>query len=155
MKSLTVLLLIPLSILILCKYCPGKDMKQMQVRIPYESKTELTQILKLNPDIIRSGDRYFEIAASEEFLDSLQALGYEPEIIHEDLTAFYLSGLDPTLDMGGYKTLAELNAYLDGIIADHPDIVSAKLNLGETIEGRSMWAVKISDNPNIEENNEL
>jgi hypothetical protein len=53
--------------------------------------------------------------------------------------------------MGGYKTLAEINAYLDGMIAAHPNIVSAKNHIGYTLEGRDMWAVKISDNPNVDE----
>ncbi|MBN1210966.1 MAG: immune inhibitor A [candidate division Zixibacteria bacterium] len=146
--------IIPLLLIILFEYSSAGNKKPMQIRVSYESKTQFVQLLKLNPDIIKTGDDYFELVADDKLLDSLQKLGYETDIIHVDLTAFYRSGLDPTLDMGGYKTLSELNAYLDGLVADHPDIVSDKLNIGTTIEGRTMWAVKISDNPDIDEEGE-
>jgi hypothetical protein len=155
LRYITIVFLIPLSIFLFFRNCPAGEAKQMQVRIPFKSKTELTEILKLNPDIISSDDKSLEIIVDEEFLDNLRKLDLRPEIVHADLTAYYQSGLDPTLAMGGYKTLDELNAYLDDLVAAYPDIVSAKLNLGETVEGRPMWAVKISDNPNVEENDEL
>ena len=33
-----------------------------------------------------------------------------------------------------------------------PNIISEKLVIGQSVEGRDIWAFKISDNPNIDEN---
>ena len=100
MRYITIVFLIPLSIFLFFRNCPAGEAKQMQVRIPFKSKTELTEILKLNPDIISSDDKSLEIIADEEFLDNLRKLGLRPEILQADLTAYYQSGLDPTMDMG-------------------------------------------------------
>jgi len=54
-------------------------------------------------------------------------------------------------DMGGYKTLDEIYAALDTIVANHSDIVSPRQSIGKTIENRDMWAIKISDNPDVDE----
>jgi hypothetical protein len=102
-------------------------------------------------DIVRRGDNYIEIVTYQTQLDDLRSDGFRTETVIYDLTRHFQKRLDKTKDMGGYKTLSEINAYLDLIIIDHPDIVSAKQSLGLTIEGRPIWAVKISDNPELDE----
>jgi carboxypeptidase T len=54
--------------------------------------------------------------------------------------------------MGGFYTLAEVNAELDEMYAQYPNLITQKVSIGNTIEGRPMYMVKISDNPNISEN---
>ncbi len=53
--------------------------------------------------------------------------------------------------MGGYLTLAEMNQKIDDMIAAYPTLISTKENIGNSIEGRPIYAVKISDNPNVDE----
>jgi hypothetical protein len=50
----------------------------------------------------------------------------------------------------GYHTYAEMEAALDAAVADHPDLVS-KLSIGQSYQGREIWAVKISDNVAVDE----
>jgi len=54
--------------------------------------------------------------------------------------------------MGGYYTLAEIEADLDEMYQLFPNLVTQKFSIGTSIEGRPIWAVKISDNPSINEN---
>jgi carboxypeptidase T len=54
--------------------------------------------------------------------------------------------------MGGYYTLAEIEADLDEMFSLFPNLITQKFSIGTSIEGRPIWAVKISDNPNINEN---
>ncbi|HEY6627265.1 MAG TPA: M14 family zinc carboxypeptidase [Ignavibacteriaceae bacterium] len=54
--------------------------------------------------------------------------------------------------MGGYYTLAEIEADLDEMFQLYPNLITQKFSIGTSIEGRTIWAVKISDNPNISEN---
>ena len=54
--------------------------------------------------------------------------------------------------MGGYYTLAEIEADLDEMFSLYPNLITQKFSIGTSVEGRTIWAVKISDNPNINEN---
>jgi carboxypeptidase T len=49
-----------------------------------------------------------------------------------------------------YHDYAEMSAEIAQAAADHPDIVR-RFSLGKSYYGRSLWAVKISDNPNVDE----
>ena len=54
--------------------------------------------------------------------------------------------------MGGFYTFQEAIAQLDTMYANYPNLITQKFSIGTTIEGKQIWAVKISDNPNINEN---
>jgi hypothetical protein len=45
----------------------------------------------------------------------------------------------------GYHSYAEMSAFLDDAVAAHPGI-ARKLSIGQSYEGREIWALKISDN---------
>ena len=53
--------------------------------------------------------------------------------------------------MGGFLTADEVYQKLDEMHADYPNITTAKFSIGTTIEGDSMYVIKISDNPEIDE----
>ena len=52
--------------------------------------------------------------------------------------------------MGGFYTFDEVVAQLDTMRFSYPNLITAKDSIGSSIEGRTIWAVKISDNPDIE-----
>ncbi|UCC45671.1 MAG: hypothetical protein JSU65_07060, partial [Candidatus Zixiibacteriota bacterium] len=129
------------------------DPGNMQARIYFETKPQVLQLLEMGMDIVSRGDDYLEIVTSPDELDRLQSLGFKTEVIHHNLIEFFSSRIYHRVpsDMGGYKTLDEINTALDTLIMDHASIVSAKISIGQTIEGRDQWAVKISDNPGTDE----
>ena len=49
-----------------------------------------------------------------------------------------------------YRTYAEIGTFLQGVAADHPDITRLH-DLGLSEEGRHLWALQITDNPDVEE----
>src|SRR6476469_2007968 len=51
----------------------------------------------------------------------------------------------------GYHTYAEMVADIEATVAAHPAIVQ-KLAIGHSYQGRTIWAVKISDNVAVDEN---
>ncbi len=53
--------------------------------------------------------------------------------------------------MGGYYTLAEVVARLDSMKEKFPNLITAKKSIGATEEGREIYMVKISDNPDADE----
>lgn len=85
-----------------------------------------------------------------ETLAALQGRGYAITVEIPDILEFNRSRMQ-TLAMGGYRTLAEIELALDTLHNLNPSITTAKFSIGQTIEGREMWAIKISDNPELDE----
>lgn len=53
--------------------------------------------------------------------------------------------------MGGFYTLAEVIAQLDSMKSQYPNLITTKTSIGNTIENRPIYMVKISDNPEVDE----
>jgi len=122
-------------------------------RIHLTEKSQMKQIQSLNLDIayVKYG-QYIDIVTDKGEVDYLRSfLGYDVEIVHEDLVAFYQSRLAKGKDMGGYHTYDETNADMDSIHNEHPGITTSRINVGTTLEGRTIWGMKISDNPEADE----
>ncbi len=54
-------------------------------------------------------------------------------------------------DALGYYTYDNMVSDLKNIVADHPDLAVMVGDIGESYEGRTIWVLKISDNPNMDE----
>ena len=85
----------------------------MQVRIFYDSDAELNHLKGLNLDIVIEQQGEMEIIISPDEFEKIRQSGFRTEVIHDDLTAFFQSRLDPKRDMGGYKTLDEVFGFSD------------------------------------------
>jgi len=111
-----------------------------------------------------------QVVADADDLARLRNLDWSFQVLHTDLAAFYAeraaadrgqrapAGLGDFLSppfasgsMGGYYTLAETISVLDQITAAFPNLTSDRFSIGSSIEGRNIWAVKGSDNPDIDE----
>ncbi len=150
MKLRNCLLLFVLFTLLAAPLAFAAQDTQMQVRVYFGNRAQWLALNELHPDIVYRGNGFVDVITDEPELKEIQQLGLKTEITHADIVSFYQSRL-ANKDMGGYKTLDEINSYVDQIIADHPNIVSSKISLGLSIEGRDIWAVKISDNPEVDE----
>ncbi len=53
--------------------------------------------------------------------------------------------------MGGYLTTDEIYNKLDEMRTDYPNLITEKYSIGNTYEGRPQYVVKISDNPDVDE----
>ena len=104
-------------------------------------------------------DNSIKFAVSETDLKKINLTNISYEIIHDDLEAFYASRLTNDIEsrdfeygsMGGYYTWNEIVENLDELFEDYPNLVAEKISIGQSLEGRDIWALKISDNPNIDE----
>ena len=99
----------------------------------------------------------------------LERLGVPLEVIHEDMAAFYAARassdrargtpslgawLSPAFGsggMGGFYPFTEVVSVLDQIHAAYPAITTTKFSIGTSLEGRTLWALKLSDNPGSDE----
>ncbi|MGB2803918.1 MAG: M14 family zinc carboxypeptidase, partial [Candidatus Zixiibacteriota bacterium] len=152
MKTLRILftaLILLFSVLTL----PALSAQQvMQARIHLAHKAQMKDVIRLHLDVIDvEYGRYFDIVTDQEEVDELRSMGYQVEVVHEDLVAFYQSRLEVTKDMGGYHTYSEVLAVLDSMHTLYPTITTDKMDIGHSLEDSIIWAFKISDNPGVDE----
>jgi murein tripeptide amidase MpaA len=143
--ALTLLLFVFLS-------APAKAADDVHlVRVQIETKAQLVDIIGRHMDIaqIVPGE-YVEIVAKQADIEYLTGKGYEVVMQVQDLASFYAERA--MVDNGGFKTFAHIVAYLDTIHTAHPAITTAPFSIGTTLEGRTLWGIKISDNPDVDEN---
>ncbi len=125
-----------------------------ELLLSYETEAEKEQILSGGYDVIRVTDEYITMHAYQHEIDTLNQHGYNFEIIHSDIAAFYKSRFNSRPDLGsynGYYTFQEIEDMIDDWIILYPGLV-IKESLGNSHMGNDIWAVKISDNPSIDEN---
>ncbi len=117
----------------------------------FAEKAEMKEAFAEHLDVL-----YFDYGRSIQFLTdetelrALQARGYDISVDIVDIYAHYRANLLPT-DMGGYRTFDEIVLTMDTLTALNPAICSEKFSIGQTIEGREMWVMKISDNVTVDE----
>ena len=87
-------------------------------------------------------DKYYRERKAPEQQDIFRS----NEIMHSDNINAYTLG-----SMGGAHTYAEIVRVLDTLRLLYPTLVSTKFSVGLTQEGRTIWGIKISDNPNVNE----
>ncbi|MBU1936483.1 hypothetical protein KKG05_03725, partial [bacterium] len=132
----------------------GQDVyrNHMLIEVYPESEARLQALYALHQLDIMPGETREEpfVFAYPENLELLQAEGYSYEIIYENFEKYQADRLGRRLDdMGGYHTYAEIVAELDSIHAHYPTITTAKFSIGQSIEGRDLWCMKVSDNPEV------
>ncbi|NOX89248.1 MAG: T9SS type A sorting domain-containing protein [Calditrichaeota bacterium] len=54
--------------------------------------------------------------------------------------------------MGGFYTFDEVVSELDSMYLNYPNLITQKQSVGKSVEGRDLWTVKISANPQSDEN---
>ena len=101
---------------------------------------------------------YIDVTASQDQTFELISLGLDLDILIPDLTHHYLSRNIPDSprdfslgSMQGNYTWDELNSLFDELQTEYPNIISERVILGESVEGRDIWAFKVSDAPEEDE----
>lgn len=125
------------------------------LRVTPADKAQFLQLRLLIPELRDCGavsdGQALEFPADEARAAELTALGFAVTIAVPDLESFYASRLGSRDDFGLYRSYTEAIAAMDALMAAHPTIMT-KQSIGTTLEGRSLWVYKISDNPGTDEN---
>jgi phage terminase large subunit-like protein len=146
--------------------------KHSQVRIFAVSEADFTKIedagLHIDHAITKLG-RFSDAWLSEYEIALLRNSGVPFEILVDDWQTYYdnqpkmteldmqkqMEESDPNLvishsiygSMGGYMTYNEVVSKLDSMRMWYPQFISAKYSIGTTYENRTMWAVRVTLNP--------
>ncbi len=102
-------------------------------------------------EILGRGEGDLRLALSREGVERLCAEGWDVEILREDLESHYASLQQGAIDFGIWHTYAETTDELELLHAQYPGITTAPFSIGRSFEGREIWAIKISDDPQTDE----
>jgi len=124
----------------------------MKVSAP--DKEAFARLYRMGLDLVEApATPEVTIVATDAEKAWLEAQGYTVEYVLRDADRFYASraAAAGAVTMGGFRTLSEVWAAVDSLIAEYPAVVSEKYTIGYTDEARPIYAIRISDNPSVDE----
>ncbi len=123
------------------------------VEISIPDHATVYELGNLGLDIDAVGDGWVRAYLDAGEVQRVELLGYPVRRIPNEALRMWRS-LQRMRDKGVldvYHDYAALTTYLQGVASDHPDITEL-ISIGQTVEGRELWFLKITDNPGVEEN---
>ena len=114
------------------------------VRVHVNGYSDVEKLVSQGVDVAASLPTKNAVDVIVKNLDVLN--GFSFEVLDADLENHV-----PKINFGPYYTYAEAVAELDSLHAHYPNIISEKFSIGQSIEGRELWAIRISDNPEVDE----
>lgn|GEM_PF-7016350 len=94
---------------------------------------------------------WLDLIVDEADRSYVESFGLQTEVIIPDLEDWWAHLFRDKRDFGPYYTYSEMVAKLDSLHNDYPEITTAKVSIGTSWEGRTIWAMKVSDNPQSDE----
>jgi carboxypeptidase T len=156
--------LFPLVVAMLCATFLLAQERWSKVRIQVPDAATFIRLVQLGVEFEGSHGKpggSIECTVSSDALTRLRSEGIVPEVVIEDLAAYYASRLEPGAvnalgfgygSMGGYYTVSEIGQQLDSLRQVHPGVVGTRDSIGRSLQGRPIWAVRITADPDIASN---
>lgn len=120
------------------------------VQISLNSPDTLGKIIDNDFAILEINEDFVIIFSSSDEIKWLEEQNLNPKILYNDYAEMMGWGKNPQL-LDDFHTYSEMTSELQSIESTYPSI--AKLyNLGTSVQGKILWGLKITDNPDIEEN---
>jgi len=99
-------------------------------------------------------DVYIDVISSSDQTILLEQNGLDFDVLINDMTRYFLDRNVPEVSrdfelgsMLGNYTFSEVEVKMDSLAVLFPNFISEKDSIGTSIEGRTIWAFKVSDNP--------
>lgn len=106
----------------------------------------------------KNKDESLDVVVTMEEAHALLEIGILFDVRQHDLTEYFVTrsmpGIERDFPLGsmlGNYTLLEAIAQMDTLRNMYSDFVSEKDSIGTSIEGRTIWAFKVSDYPSVDE----
>jgi len=127
----------------------ASDNPYIQAKIFIDSKDQILELRQMHLDVVWQGDNFIEIITHDNELKEIESKGFRIEIVHADVEAFYRSRVDEKATQ--FLSLSQIESEQFFMNYAYPDLITPKISIGQTLEGRDIWAVKISDNAGVDE----
>jgi len=144
----SLILLVSISGLVSAGEIEMKDEDHALVKVYLTNTEQSLQPLIMDIDLIEFQPDYLKAFATREQIAAFEKMGLKTEML--DMSEVVDTSTLDKEDAGLYHTYAEVAAELQQIESAHSDIAKV-YDIGDSIEGRDILAIKISDNVTIEE----
>ncbi|MDI6803354.1 MAG: M14 family zinc carboxypeptidase [Bacteroidota bacterium] len=148
-----------LSLIIFLSTSAIENYKLIKIFIP--DQIAFKKLLSTGVDLEGASGKigdWYHLTVSDFDMKMLLDEGFQVNVEIEDLTQFYSSRLSKQPydaigfgygSMGGYFTLDEVVRQLDTMRLYYPNLITAKFSIGNSLQGRPIWAVKITKNADL------
>ena len=174
MKNLYLILLLTLSVLVI--HAQVNVEKYSKVKIFISDKSDIIELQRAGLDLegMKLEEKSVELTVNQREIEKLDRFGFSYQILIDDMGKYYakrnrriekeMQNLEERMkikynkkgfgfgSIGGYYTFEEVVSKLDSMRILYPELITEKDSIGRSVEGRAIWAVKISDNPEVDEN---
>jgi hypothetical protein len=127
----------------------GGEPVQRVVLIDLPNRDSIQELYRLKLTLTDAGQDFAKALATDEEIAAVRKAGLGVHILLDDYRQ-ELSWLSEP-DFTGYHNYSEMVAEINQIVADYPAITRL-FNYGRSVQGRDLLALKISRNPDAEEN---
>jgi hypothetical protein len=135
-------------------FAVSEDEPYQKIQVTFSSPSAMKDLLA-NPNIQlmdRGEGNEVTVLSRPSVTADLIAKGFRVLVIQPDLEAYYSARQGAALDYGVWHTYQETVDEMNLLHSQYPNLTTAPISLGTSHEGRAIWAMKISDNPNVQEN---
>ncbi|MDP2207991.1 MAG: M14 family zinc carboxypeptidase [Bacteroidota bacterium] len=148
-----------LSLIIFLSTSAIENYKLIKILIPDDNAFK--KLISIGVDLEGASGKvgdWYQLTVSDSEMKLLLNEGFQINVEIEDLTQFYSSRLSKQAydalgfgygSMGGYYTFDEASRQLDTMRLLYPNLITAKFSIGNSLQGRPIWAVKISKNADL------
>ena len=139
----------------------AEDNIYQEIRVFHADPSTLQSLNNLGiplDHVRKNKDESLDVVVTMEEAHALLEIGIPFDVRQHDLTEYFVTrsmpGIERDFPLGsmlGNYTLLEAIAQMDTLRNMYPDFVSEKDSIGTSIEGRTIWAFKVSDYPSVNE----
>ena len=152
---------IPVYFIITIHLLSAGDYIYQEIRVFHADPSTLQSLNNLGiplDHVRKNKDGSLDLVVKMEDSQALLEIGIPFDVLQYDLTEYFITrsilGMERDFPLGsmlGNYTLLQAEAQMDTLRSMYPGFVSQKDSIGASIEGRTIWAFKVSDNPGIDE----
>ena len=153
--------IIPVYFIITIHLLSAGDYIYQEIRVFHADPSTLQSLNNLGiplDHVRKNKDGSLDLVVKMEESQALLEIGIPFDVLQYDLTEYFITrsipGMERDFPLGsmlGNYTLLQAEAQMDTLRNMYPGFVSQKDSIGASIEGRTIWAFKVSDNPGIDE----
>ena len=116
------------------------------IGIPVGCREDVFTLNDLGIDVDRGEGGFVRAIVNDEQIDVLRNAGFQADIIIDD----YQRYMDEIFNSGFFHTYEQVSAVLETLVTQYPDLCRLD-TIGYSVQGRAIWAVRVTDNVSIEE----
>ena len=125
----------------------GVERASILVEVTPADKAQLKALRSSGLDVFHAHGRTLDIRVTPTQYGELLAGGYPTRVVDEDV----YDGLRGGSFLPEYLTFAEIQTALNDFATNYPTLTELSV-IGQSLEGRDIYALKISDNAGVDEN---